>query len=56
MRLLTLAIVTFNIESEAFNVCKKLRNMNLEADVLFIPNYSSLSGKEMYLVFMGKYF
>lgn len=51
----TIAIAAFNMESKALNECKKLRKMNLEADLLFIPNYSSLSGKEMYLVYIGKY-
>lgn len=51
----TQMLAAFNKESEAINHIKSLGRRGISADFLFIPNYSSLSGTQMYAVFSGKF-
>lgn len=51
----TQMLAAFNKESEAINHIKKLERRGIPGDFLFIPNYSSLSGTQMYAVFSGKF-
>lgn len=51
----TQMLAAFNKESEAINHIKSLGRRGISGDFLFIPNYSSLSGTQMYAVFSGKF-
>ena len=51
----TQILAAFNKESEAINHIKSLERRGISGDFLFIPNYSSLSGTQMYAVFSGKF-
>lgn len=51
----TQILAAFNKESEAINHIKTLKRRGISGDFLFIPNYSSLSGTQMYAVFSGKF-
>jgi len=51
----TQMLAAFNKESDAINHIKSLERRGISGDFLFIPNYSSLSGTQMYAVFSGKF-
>lgn len=51
----TQMLAAFKKESEAINHIKSLKRKGISGDFLFIPNYSSLSGTQMYAVFSGKF-
>ncbi len=42
-------------KQDAVNAAARWRKRNFDADILWIPNYNTLSGAKLWLVFVGPY-
>ena len=42
-------------KSDAINAASRWRKRNFDADILWIPNYNTLSGAKLWLVFVGPF-
>lgn len=51
----TIMIAAFENKIQAENYIEKLKEKGYIADLLYIPHYSSLSGRKMYAVFIGNF-
>lgn len=51
----TIMLAAFENKKQAENYIEKLKEKGYIADMLYIPHYSSLSGRKMYAVFIGNF-
>ena len=51
----SLVLATFEMESQALNQIKVFSKRNIKADLVFMPNYTSLSNEPLYAVITGVY-